>query len=887
MLELFQVEVEGQAATLSDGLLRLEKEPASPQLLESLMRAAHSIKGAARLVGVDAATELAHVMEDCFVAAQGGKLTLGAEAIDVLLKGVDTLTQIGRLSPEEHAHWPTQHRETLERLGEALRKVLAGEPLPAPPGGGGGTDPAAGANDSEAGRAAGVDASMLELFRVEVENQAGTLATGLGEAKEGSLSSNTLEALVRAAHSIRGAARLVGLDAAAELARAAEQRLSAAQQGERGLDQQAVDGLLQAVEVLRSIAALDAGEQSQWLQQERARVQAVAGALTAATEQQSPEPAADTRRPAPPSEPAQDKARVLRISADRVNRLMGLAGEFTVSSRWLRHYADSMLGLKKHQTDLIATVDRLRAVLEEHHISELAHSLLSDLQNTADEFRQHLGDRLTDLEDFDRRANNLTGRLNHEVIATRMRPFGDGVHGFQRMVRDVARSMGKRVELQIGGLDTQVDRDILEMTEAPLNHILRNAVDHGIESPEDRKRQGKPESGTIRMEATHSAGMLSIMIADDGRGVDLDALKKRIVDKEMVSPAMAEELSESELLDFLFLPSFSTRDQVTEISGRGVGLDVVHSVVQEMRGQVRASTKPGKGLRIQLQLPLTLSVIRSLLTRIGGELYAFPLGRIDSVLRVARDQIETIEDRQYITHEGRHIGLVEGAQVLGRQTAPCDNDTLSVAILSDRQHAYGVAVEEFLGERDLAVHTLDPRLGKIKDISAGAVTEDGTPLLIVDVDDMLRSIENLASGKRLHKVSGAVSEERRGARRVLIVDDSLTVREVERKLLESRGYEVDVAVDGMDGWNTVRVAQYDLVISDIDMPRMNGIEFVGLIKNDPRLCSMPVMIVSYKDRQEDRDRGLEAGADYYLAKGSFHDDTLIDAVVDLIGEAHQ
>ncbi|NIP72200.1 MAG: hypothetical protein GWO16_03820, partial [Gammaproteobacteria bacterium] len=262
MLELFQIEVEGQAATLSDGLLRLEREPASTHLLESLMRAAHSIKGAARLVGVDTATELAHAMEDCFVAAQGGKLTLGPEAIDVLLKGVDTLTQISRLSPEEHAHWLKQHHDTLEGLGAALRKVLAGEPLPAPDGERGGANPGAGDGGAEGGSAGGADASMLELFRVEVENQAAALTAGLRKVKRGRLPPDTLDALVRAFHSIQGAARLVGMDAAVELARAAEQCLGAVQQGGRGLDRQTVDGLQQAIELLRGVAALDAGEQS-------------------------------------------------------------------------------------------------------------------------------------------------------------------------------------------------------------------------------------------------------------------------------------------------------------------------------------------------------------------------------------------------------------------------------------------------------------------------------------------------------------------------------------------------------------------------------------------------------------------------------------------------
>jgi two-component system sensor histidine kinase and response regulator WspE len=454
------------------------------------------------------------------------------------------------------------------------------------------------------------------------------------------------------------------------------------------------------------------------------------------------------------------------------------------------------------------------------------------------------------------------------------------------MVRDLARKLGKDVRLEIRGLATQVDRDILEKVEAPLNHLLRNALDHGVDTPEERKATGKPAQATITLEAMHSSGMLSIAVSDDGRGVDLERLRGRIVQKGLVTAEMAPQLSDTELLEFLFLPSFSTRDQVTETSGRGVGLDVVHSVMQEMRGVIRTSTQLGKGTRFQMQLPLTLSVIRALLVEIAGEIYAFALARIDHTLKLNKTAIELVEGRQYFTLNDQHIGIVTANQVLELDDAPHDKDVLSVIVIGDRNHRFGLIVDRFMGERNLVVRPLDPRLGKVRDISAAAFMEDGTPALIVDVDDLLRSIEILVNGGRLNKVSQGVEQEpSRGAKRVLVVDDSITIREVERNMLQTRGYDVDVAVDGMDGWNAVRTGRYDLVISDIDMPRMNGIEFVSHIKQDPRLKNIPVMIVSYKDREEDRNRGLEAGADYYITKGSFHDETLLDAVADLIGAA--
>jgi two-component system sensor histidine kinase and response regulator WspE len=398
---------------------------------------------------------------------------------------------------------------------------------------------------------------------------------------------------------------------------------------------------------------------------------------------------------------------------------------------------------------------------------------------------------------------------------------------------------------------------------------------------------GKPEKGTIQLEARHSAGMLSITVRDDGRGIDLEKLRKTVVKKKLCGTDMAAELSEHELLEFLFLPNFSTKKSVSKVSGRGVGMDVVHSVINEVRGKIRSSTKLGEGSSFELQLPLTLSVLRALLTEINSEPYAFPLVSIDHVLQLTPDQIQEVEGRQYFTFNEKRIGVVSAQQVFKTSTpSEVSGEYIYVIVFSDRLNLYGLTIDKLLGVRDLVVQRIDPRLGKVKDINAASILEDGTPVLIIDVEDVLRSLDQLISGNRLMRI-GSDEDIDRTVKRILVADDSITVREVERKMLASIGYEVDVAVDGMDAWNTVRANHYDLVVSDIDMPRMNGFELVSLIKEDANLRNIPVIIVSYKDREEDRNRGLEVGADYYLTKGSFQDKALINAVIDLIGEPEE
>lgn len=911
MLGLFRIELETHCSTLNDGLTKLEKSPDDLELIKLMVRASHSTMGAAKMVKLEPAISLGQALEDSLTAAEQKKMALNQECIKTMLDAVSHFSSMNQASDDELSDWENSHKEQTDKIISALSSLLS-TTSPSPDGDDQNTPDDSSATESanqnapqeksstpEIKPTSSVDESMLELFRVEVESNATLMNSSLLELENDPADAKKLEALMRAAHSIKGAARMVGVNAAVAVAHIMEDGFTAAQNGKITLKPAHMDILLTGVDVLNQISLLSAEEHLSWPDQNRAELEELLSAIKQIVEGKTV--TSKLKAPAEKKEPTQKQSGmipdqsttshaptdgIVRVSANRINRLIGLSGEFMVASGWVNSYSNSLLAVKKRQNDLITTMENLRATLEESNIDEHSRVLLTDAQNKADICRQSLAERLSELEDFDRRTEILAGRLNHEVISSRMRPFKDGIQGFQRMIRDVSRSLDKKVDLKITGENTQVDRDILQKIEAPLNHILRNAVDHGIEIPEERVVFGKPEKGTIHLEAFHNAGMLSIVVSDDGKGVDIDDLKQKIIKKGMVNAEMAKNLSESELLDFLFLPGFSTRDEVTEISGRGVGLDVVHSTIQEIRGQIRSSSTPGHGLRIHLQLPLTLSVIRCLMVEINGESYAFPLARIQNITKLHKSEIEVLENLQYFTNQGHHVGLIDASQVFGKEGELIKGDTLEVIILGDRNNRYGIVINRFLGEHNLAVHTLDSRLGKVKDISAAAITDDGVPTLIIDVDDMLLSIENLISDRRLNKIKGAASNETTLKKKcVLIVDDSLTVREVERKLLESKGYQVDIAVDGMDGWNTVRTGEYDLVISDVDMPRMNGIEFVSMIKQDPNLKSIPVMIVSYKDRQEDRELGLDAGADYYLTKGSFHDETLVDAVVDLIGEA--
>jgi two-component system sensor histidine kinase and response regulator WspE len=457
-------------------------------------------------------------------------------------------------------------------------------------------------------------------------------------------------------------------------------------------------------------------------------------------------------------------------------------------------------------------------------------------------------------------------------------------------VRDLARELGKQVRFDIVGTGTPVDREILARLEAPLTHMLRNAIDHGVETPEERSAAGKEPVARVWVEARHQSGHLLVRVGDDGRGIEVEDVRRSIVRKALSAPEVAARLGRDELLEFLFLPGFSTTSQVTEISGRGVGLDVVQAFAQEVGGVAGIESELGRGTEFRIELPVSLSVLRAAVVEIGGEPYALPLARLERVVRVPLAEIGAVEGRRQFMLDGRAVGLVEAATVLDLGSVERGADgTVSVIVVSHGRGAeeswYGLVVDRFRGESDLVVRPLDIRLGKVPHVAAASVGEGGEPLLIVDVDDVVHSVRQFLSEGKLRGGTRDIGVELSRRRRVLVVDDSLTVREVERQLLARLGYEVDVAVDGADGWNAVRGGRYDLLVTDVDMPRMNGLELVAAVRREPRLADLPIIIVSYKDREEDRLAGMHAGANAYLTKGAFRDDSFARTVRDLIGSA--
>jgi two-component system, chemotaxis family, sensor histidine kinase and response regulator WspE len=755
------------------------------------------------------------------------------------------------------------------------------------------------------------DSSLFDLFRMEAEEQVRVLQTGLIQLEAGDVSAASLETLMRASHSLKGAARIVGLDLIVRLTHAMEDRFVAAQGGS-ALDSEEIDCMLTATDWLVELQAVAEDNIALWLGSNGPAIDACACRF------QDPPPGAekesqakdlangppaeiplaptnvDSPRTPPNPQPGEGRAatrpsvsvgnkedahsgediflqrsgkeratreRTVRLTADRFDSLLSLSAEGLVSARQIATWGEA---LNRTHRNIGKALQLLEGAVESPQARSAVHGEL-ERQVTV------LATQIAELDQFTRANEFAAEHLYRAVLGGRLRPFHEGITGIARLVRDTARELGKSVKLEIQGESTRVDRDILDRLEAPISHLVTNALDHGIEAPALRVARGKSAEAHLRIQAGHENGRLVITVRDDGGGIDPEQIRARVIRRNLAPAETVAGLSETELLEFLFLPGFSTRDTTSHLSGRGVGLDVVQSTVQEAGGAVIVTSSLGAGTLFRLSLPITRSVIRVIRVLADGELFSVPMVRID---HVAHCEPEGDSDKLEVLWNDRAHPVIVLASMLGLADKPLPKGPIPLLFCG----GFAFAVDKFVDQVELSVRRLDPRLGKIPGVSAASLDENGFPLLILDMDDLIQT----AAGAPLSTTTPVPDDSL--APHILVVDDSHTVREMERRLLVHSGYTVSAAQNGQEAWNLLRLKEYDLLISDVDMPQMNGIELVNRVRANPRLARLPVIILSYKDRDEDRRRGLEAGADFYLTKGSFDNGTFLRAVVDLVGD---
>jgi len=883
MADVFLGELKGA----SEKMLFCLKSAEDPSACAAFEDALQSLRGAAAMAGVSSCAKMCDALSPYSAKLFEGGLPARAEIEGAIKKMASAL----EMPPAKLAAWDADLAEYAECFKDAVDGFFKPAEAAAAP-----KPEKAAAAAAERLRAerlkkpvADLRAQnpMFELFLIEAQNQLESLDALLVSIEGDFKNPKKLEALMRASHSLKGAARMVRLSEIVDLLHALESCFVAAQERKIALDSDSLDVFLLCADFLKTCKEGDfLNIDGEVLRAIFADLKDIAeGAFTPASASTlkiaSGAPKDDAAAARPQQAVQQDAS--LRVSSENLNRIMSLAAESLVENRRIQPYRDALISLKDAEQNLIKQIENAIYGLDGVENAESAAANLEQARKIAIESLTQIQGQIAQLGEHSRRSVTISDRLYSEVIASRMRPFAEGVQSFPRMVRDLAKALGKKISLSIEGRNVPVDRDILENLESPIGHILRNACDHGIEPPDVRQRLGKPPMGEIRMRAWHSAGHFMLKISDDGAGVNPEIVRAKIIEKKLTSKEMLAQMTDEEILEFLFLPNFTTKESVTKLSGRGVGLDVVRMLMQEVGGRAKISSALGRGTTFTIKLPITRSVIRALIVSVNAEPYAFPLTRIHRVVRLSPSEINAVDGRPFFMLEGKRVWLADTALALGlKPREGVAGADLHAVLVADKNSLYALKIDSLTAESDLVVRPLSERLGKIAGVSSSSLTEDGLPLLILDVDDLMRSAVKLLFSQSAGDAAKRAPMPEVSKRRVLVVDDSLTVREAERQILEGAGYSVDLAEDGMDGWNCVRLGDYDLVVTDIDMPRLNGFELTRHIRGNARFKNLPIIIVSYKDRDEDRILGTEAGANAYLTKSSFQDESFLTAVKKLL-----
>lgn len=481
----------------------------------------------------------------------------------------------------------------------------------------------------------------------------------------------------------------------------------------------------------------------------------------------------------------------------------------------------------------------------------------------------------------------VTNDLSEGVMRVRMLPVSNVFDAFPRLVRDVARDQGKEVELKTEGAETELDRKVMEAIKDPLLHLLRNSVDHGIEKPEERVRNGKPAQGTITLRAFQKGNNIVIEIQDDGAGINRTKVKQAALKAGLITADEMAAVSDEDALRFIFAPGLSTSGTITDISGRGVGMDVVRRNVEALQGQVDVESTLGKGTRIALTLPLTLATTQELLVQVGQETYGIPISAVERIRRITANEISSVQGKQAIVVDDEPVSLVRLAQVLERPAmAEQEGGTdkkMPVVILDSGRRRVAFLVDAVVGQQESVVKTVGKQLSRVRNVAGATILGSGQVIITLNPVDLMKSVRGVETRYRAAEQAKTETGKKEMRANILVVDDSLSTRTLEKNILETAGYKVMLATDGQEALNMLTSnSNINLIVSDIIMPHMDGLALTAMIKQDPNLKRIPVVLVTSLDSRTDKERGIQVGADAYIIKSNFDQSNLLDTIKQLV-----
>ncbi|MGA4447607.1 Hpt domain-containing protein [Ectopseudomonas chengduensis] len=889
--------------------------------LEALQRDLHTLKGGARMAEIREIGDLAHELEFLYEGLGGGRLRASQELFTLLQACHDRLAEMleavrgQRAVPQGHALIETIKRfranpdEQLSMPSAVqLRAVV------------------------ESDEAEEADSDILDIFLEEGDDLLEAMEAAIGRWEEQRDDVSAIDEMLRTLHTLKGGARLAGQKRLGDLSHDLEQHLSEAlQQGAPWpesllLDvQSGFEGLQNELDVLRQRLSASLGDEPVVTEPAAAPANNLLNPIIAASDvpsqlqapkvlpfvQRAQEAALEAASRRAPQE-------LVKVPAELLEGLVNLAGETSIfRGRVEQQVSDVGFTLSEMEATIDRVRDQLRRLDTETQAQILSryqaeaeragyedfdplemdrHSQLQQLSRALFESASDLLDLKETLAAKNRDAETLLlqqARVNTELqeglMRTRMVPFDRLVPRLRRIVRQVAGELGKQVEFVVGNADGEMDRTVLERIVAPLEHMLRNAVDHGIEPSAVRRDVGKPETGTIRLNLGREGGDIVLTLDDDGGGIRLDAVRRKAIERGMMDAD--SDLTDHEILQFILEAGFSTAEKVTQISGRGVGMDVVHSEVKQLGGSMSIDSAVGQGTRFTIRLPFTVSVNRALMVYSGEDLYAIPLNTIEGIVRVSPYELEAYyaPDAPRFEYAGQAYELKYLGDLLNNGQQPKlvgQSLPLPVILVRSSEHAVAVQVDSLAGSREIVVKSLGPQFAGVHGISGATILGDGRVVVILDLLATIRVLHAHLQNQlmpRLASRQAAANEEVEADRPplVMVVDDSVTVRKVTSRLLERNGMNVVTAKDGVDAIAQLQEHRPDIMLLDIEMPRMDGFEVATLVRHDERLKDLPIIMITSRTGEKHRERAMSIGVNQYLGK-PYQESLLLDTIAQLV-----
>ncbi|WP_409261210.1 Hpt domain-containing protein [Pseudomonas putida] len=875
-------------------LSRWQQQPGQREPLDTLLDELTSLGHAAHLADLWQMDAVCEALLDLYGAVEEGSLgasprffAVAQQAHEALLDMLDEVAAGQELSPRP---------DCVDALRELLDGALAPDAtgLVSPDA----VTPLSGSLEQDDEPDSPGDKELLEVFLEESSDIVESAAAALARWQADPRSSVEVENLLRDLHTLKGGARMVEISAIGDLAHELEflyELLAAGRLPPSG----PLFALLQNCHD-RLAHMLDAVRLGQPLHAATALIDYIrnfsSAALTDSAAGQAPTDTAPAEIPA--AAPERATGDMVKVDAELLDDLGNLAGEHSViRGRIEQQVNDAQFALNEMETTLERMRDQLLRLdietqgrissrqafegdayedfdpleMDRHsQLQQLSRALFESASDLLD-LKETLTQRAQEAYSLLQQQARVNSQLQEGLTATLMVPFERLVPRLQRVVRQVASELGKQVELVVGNAEGELDRSVLERMVAPLEHMLRNAVDHGLESREARLAAGKPEQGTIHLNLLHEGADIVIEMIDDGAGVPLEAVRRKAIKRGLLDPQA--QLSDHEILQFILRPGFSTAEKITQISGRGLGMDVVHEEVKQLGGAMTIESAQGKGARFLIRLPFTVSINRALMVHLGEEQYAIPLNTIEGIVRVPPAELAAcyqLDAPRYVYggHEYALRYLGELLQGLPRPVLLGQSVPLPVLLVHSQEQSFAIQVDSLSPSREIVVKSLGPQFAAVAGLSGATLLGDGRVVLILDLLGQLRGQQ-----RRLARLPGGSGVQRtlfgpapRRATLVMVVDDSVTVRKVTSRLLERHGMSVLTAKDGVDAMALLEEHRPDVLLLDIEMPRMDGFEVATRIRRDERLKDLPIIMITSRTGQKHRDRAMAIGVNDYLGK---------------------